>query len=121
MRRIRIPAVVSATVASVCVLATAATAATIIDNNHGNVLRGTADHDTILANGGRDVVRSYAGNDFVDVDTESYRVARDYMVRLGPRDLEDAEAAAKLAAAGGFETVDALGEHFARLLGRRSA
>jgi 6-phosphofructokinase 1 len=38
----------------------------------------------------------------VDVHTESYAVARSYMVRLGPRDFEDAEWVTKLAAAGGL-------------------
>jgi 6-phosphofructokinase len=36
----------------------------------------------------------------VDTTTESYQVARDYMVRLGPRDFEDAAWMAKLAEAG---------------------
>ena len=35
----------------------------------------------------------------VDVDTESYQVARDYMVRLGPKDFVDAESVKKLAEA----------------------
>jgi 6-phosphofructokinase 1 len=35
----------------------------------------------------------------VDVDTESYQVARDYMVRLGPKDFQDQAWVAKLAAA----------------------
>lgn len=39
---------------------------------------------------------------FVDVDTESYKVARDYMVRLGPKDLRDEAWTAKLAEAGGL-------------------
>ncbi len=39
---------------------------------------------------------------FVDVETESYRVARDYMVRIGPRDFLDEASIAKLAQAGGM-------------------
>jgi len=39
---------------------------------------------------------------FVDVETESYRVARDYMVRIGPRDFLDKVATTKLAEAGGL-------------------
>jgi 6-phosphofructokinase 1 len=39
---------------------------------------------------------------FVDVDTESYSVARDYMVRLTPRDFQDPEWLGKLATAGGL-------------------
>jgi 6-phosphofructokinase 1 len=39
---------------------------------------------------------------FVDVETESYRVARDYMVRIGARDFLDEEATTKLAEAGGL-------------------
>jgi 6-phosphofructokinase len=39
---------------------------------------------------------------FVDVDTESYQVARDYMVRVGPKDFRDAAWTAKLAEAGGL-------------------
>src|SRR5262249_26028357 len=39
---------------------------------------------------------------FVDVETESYRVARDYMVRIGPRDFLDESSIAKLAEAGGM-------------------
>lgn len=38
----------------------------------------------------------------VEVDTESYQVARDYMVRLGPKDLTDETWVAKLAEAGGL-------------------
>ena len=33
----------------------------------------------------------------VDVQSEHYKVARDYMIRLGPHDLEDPEMRAKLA------------------------
>lgn len=39
---------------------------------------------------------------FVDVETESYRVARDYMVRIGVRDFLDEASIAKLAEAGGL-------------------
>ena len=39
---------------------------------------------------------------FVDVDTESYRVARDYMVRVGEKDFLDEAWIAKLAEAGGL-------------------
>lgn len=39
---------------------------------------------------------------FVDVETESYRVARDYMVRIGPRDFADQTSIMKLAEAGGL-------------------
>jgi 6-phosphofructokinase 1 len=38
----------------------------------------------------------------VDVDTESYQVARDYMVRLGPKDFADEAWVAQLAEAGGL-------------------
>ena len=38
----------------------------------------------------------------VDVDTESYQVARDYMVRIGKKDFEDDAWVAKLAEAGGL-------------------
>ena len=51
---------------------------------------------------------------FVDVDTESYRVARDYMVRLEAKDFEDPAWVARLAAAAGLEP-DAFREHFADL------
>ena len=40
----------------------------------------------------------------VDVDTESYQVARDYMVRLNERDFADREWVERLAAAGGLTT-----------------
>jgi len=39
---------------------------------------------------------------FVDVDTESYRVARDYMVRINEKDFRDDDWVAKLAEAGGL-------------------
>lgn len=42
---------------------------------------------------------------YVDIETESYQVARDYMVRLGPKDFTNPEWVAQLAAAGGM-TVD---------------
>ncbi|MEW6369228.1 MAG: 6-phosphofructokinase [Acidobacteriota bacterium] len=38
----------------------------------------------------------------VDVDSESYQVARDYMVRLDPKDLRDDDQIDKLALAGGL-------------------
>jgi len=50
----------------------------------------------------------------VDVTTESYEVARKYMVRLEPRDFADDAWVAALAAAGGFSKDGFLG-HFARL------
>ena len=40
----------------------------------------------------------------VDVDTESYRVARDYMVRIGEKDFRDEAWVAKLADAAGLST-----------------
>lgn len=49
----------------------------------------------------------------VDVTTESYHVAREYMVRLGPRDFEDEAWVAKLAAAGGY-AVEEFRSHFGR-------
>ena len=49
---------------------------------------------------------------FVDIDTESYRVARDYMVRLEPRDFEDEAWVGKLAEAGGL-TPEELRRRFA--------
>jgi ATP-dependent phosphofructokinase / diphosphate-dependent phosphofructokinase len=39
----------------------------------------------------------------VDIETESYVVARKYMVRLGPRDFQDPAWVARLAAAGGLD------------------
>jgi len=50
----------------------------------------------------------------VDVTTESYEVARRYMVRLGPPDFADAGWAATLAEAGGLSVED-FRSHFARL------
>jgi 6-phosphofructokinase 1 len=50
----------------------------------------------------------------VDVTTESYEVARKYMVRIGPRDFSDAAWVAALAEAGGF-SVEAFRSHFAGL------
>jgi 6-phosphofructokinase len=38
----------------------------------------------------------------VDVETESYRVALDYMVRIGPKDFRDRDWVGKLAEAGGL-------------------
>ncbi len=42
----------------------------------------------------------------VDVTTESYQVARDYMVRLGPKDFSDEGWVEKLAKAAGLNTSD---------------
>jgi len=42
----------------------------------------------------------------VDVDTESYQVARDYMVRLGPKDFTDDAWVKKLAEVGGMPEAD---------------
>ncbi|MDT5263091.1 MAG: ATP-dependent phosphofructokinase / diphosphate-dependent phosphofructokinase, partial [Acidobacteriota bacterium] len=42
----------------------------------------------------------------VDVDTESYQVARDYMVRIGEKDFRDDEWVAKLAEAAGLSTAE---------------
>lgn len=42
----------------------------------------------------------------VDVDTESYQVARDYMVRLGPKDFADPVWLKKLADAGGMSEAE---------------
>jgi ATP-dependent phosphofructokinase / diphosphate-dependent phosphofructokinase len=50
----------------------------------------------------------------VDTSTESYQVARKYMVRLGPGDFVDEAWVGKLAAAGGLEPA-AFRSHFARL------
>jgi ATP-dependent phosphofructokinase / diphosphate-dependent phosphofructokinase len=50
---------------------------------------------------------------FVDTDTESYRVARDYMVRLTPRDFQDEAWVAELAKAGGF-TPEEFRKYFAK-------
>lgn len=44
----------------------------------------------------------------VDVDTESYQVARDYMVRLGPKDFQDEAWIAKLAEAARLSTSEFL-------------
>ena len=43
---------------------------------------------------------------FVDVDTESYQVARDYMVRIGGKDFRDDAWVAKLAEAAGLPVAD---------------
>ena len=43
---------------------------------------------------------------FVDVGTESYRVAREYMVRVGPEDFRDDAWLGKLAEAGGLSQAD---------------
>jgi 6-phosphofructokinase len=42
----------------------------------------------------------------VDVETESYQVARDYMVRIGAKDFRDDAWVAKLAEAGGLSTAE---------------
>ena len=52
----------------------------------------------------------------VDITTESYQVARKYMVRLGPADFADEPWVAKLAAAAGLD-VAGFRAHFARLRG----
>ncbi len=49
----------------------------------------------------------------VDVTTESYQVAREYMVRLGPRDFTDAAWVAALARAAGLDE-DAFRTRFGR-------
>ena len=49
----------------------------------------------------------------VDVTTESYQVARQYMVRLGPRDFTDAAWVAALARAAGLDE-DAFRARFGR-------
>ncbi len=43
---------------------------------------------------------------FVDVDTESYEVARDYMVRIGEKDFLDEALVEKLAESGGLSKAD---------------
>lgn len=51
---------------------------------------------------------------FVDVETESYRVAREYMVRIGARDFLDQGSITKLAEAGGLtieQFISRFGEH----------
>jgi 6-phosphofructokinase len=52
----------------------------------------------------------------VDVGTESYQVARDYMVRLGPKDFADEAWVARLAEAGSLSTAEFMSrfEKFAR-------
>jgi 6-phosphofructokinase 1 len=52
---------------------------------------------------------------FVDVDTESYRVARDYMVRLEASDLADDAWVARLADASGLSP-EQFREHFGAML-----
>jgi len=49
----------------------------------------------------------------VDVTSESYQVARDYMVRIGPKDFTDEVWIEKLAKAGGMDSVD-FRTHFAK-------
>jgi 6-phosphofructokinase 1 len=53
----------------------------------------------------------------VDVTTESYQVAREYMVRLGPRDFTDATRTAALARAAGLDE-EAFRARFGRLAER---
>jgi 6-phosphofructokinase 1 len=43
---------------------------------------------------------------FVDTSTESYQVARKYMIRLGPEDFQDKARVAELAAAGGYTAAE---------------
>jgi 6-phosphofructokinase 1 len=50
----------------------------------------------------------------VDVDSESYRVARKYMIRLGPADLRDPQRCAALARAGHTTPEDLLERYGAR-------
>jgi ATP-dependent phosphofructokinase / diphosphate-dependent phosphofructokinase len=54
----------------------------------------------------------------VDTTTESYRVAREYMVRLGPRDFTDPKWVAALAKAGGLDD-DAFHARFGRFTNAR--
>jgi 6-phosphofructokinase 1 len=56
----------------------------------------------------------------VDTTTESYHVARKYMVRLGPGDFADEAWVGKLAAAGGLD-VSEFRTHFASQRGQASA
>jgi 6-phosphofructokinase len=50
----------------------------------------------------------------VNLDSEHYRVAREYMIRLTPEDLQDADTVARLAQETGM-TVEAFREEFSRL------
>ena len=50
---------------------------------------------------------------FVDIASEAYIVARDYMVRLKPQDFTDQAWVEQLAKAAGFESVDEFRSHFA--------
>jgi 6-phosphofructokinase 1 len=52
----------------------------------------------------------------VNVESEGYRVAREYMIRLEPDDFEDAFWVGKLAAAGGM-TADEFRDHFGYMIG----
>ena len=56
----------------------------------------------------------------VDITTESYRVAREYMVRLGPRDFADAAWVAQLARAAGIDD-DGFRARFGRFANAPSA
>ena len=53
----------------------------------------------------------------VNVESEGYRVAREYMIRLEPKDFEDASWLDKLAAAGNL-TPDEFRDKFGYLSGR---
>ena len=55
-----------------------------------------------------DPVTKKAGLRFVNVDSDSYRIARNYMVRLNRRDLEDDEFLSKLATAAKMSQEDFL-------------
>ena len=48
----------------------------------------------------------------VDIDSESYKVAREYMIRIGPEDMADPQQVEKLAQAAGM-TLDAFRQKFA--------
>ena len=50
----------------------------------------------------------------VDLESEHYRVAREYMIRLEPEDLDDAEKAQQLAETAGM-TLEAFREEYSRL------
>ena len=74
----------------------------------GGEFRGLAFDDVLDPETGRGRQRS------VDVDTESYQVARDYMVRIGEKDFEDDAWVARLAGAAGLsqdEFVARFGSH----------
>ena len=56
----------------------------------------------------------------VNIDSEGYRVAREYMTRLGPRDFEDPAWIEKMAAAGNT-TAEEFCKEFEYLAGNRLA